>query len=47
MIFIIVCLIVSVFLAVILISEFWYIKQKKDSDKAHKENLRIQEEMTK
>ena len=42
MIFIIVCLTLSVCLAVILISEFWYIKQKKDSDKAYLEDLRIQ-----
>jgi len=42
MIFIIVCLTVSVCLAVILISEFWYIKQKKDSDKAYLEDLKIQ-----
>lgn len=42
MIFIIVCLTVSVCLAVILISELWYIKKKKDSDKAYLEDLRIQ-----
>ena len=42
MIFIIVCLTVSVCLAVILISELWYIKQKKDLDKAYLEDLRIQ-----
>ncbi len=42
MIFIIVCLVVVVSLAVILISELWYMKQKKDSDKAYLEDLRIQ-----
>ena len=42
MIFIIVCLVVVVSLAVILISELWYIKQKKDLDKAYLEDLRIQ-----
>tara|TARA_R110001632_G_scaffold662_1_gene2396 strand:- start:276 stop:467 length:192 start_codon:yes stop_codon:yes gene_type:complete len=42
MIFIIVCLVVVVSLAVILISELWYIKQKKDLDKAYLEDLRNQ-----
>jgi len=43
MIFIIIVLaVVSVFIAVILISELWYIKEKKDSDKAYLEDLRIQ-----
>jgi len=42
MIFIIICLTVSVCLAVIVISEFWYIKKKKDSDRAYLEDLRIQ-----
>jgi hypothetical protein len=42
MIFIIVCLVVVFSLAVILISELWYIKQKKDLDKAYLEDLRIQ-----
>ena len=42
MIFIIVCLVVVVSLAVILISELWYMKQKKDSDKAYLEDLRNQ-----
>lgn len=41
-VFIIVCSVVVVFLAVIVISEFWYIKQKKDSDRAYLEDLRIQ-----
>lgn len=39
---IIVLAVVSVFIAVILISELWYIKEKKDSDKAYLEDLRIQ-----
>lgn len=41
-IIIIVLAVVSVFIAVILISELWYIKEKKDSDKAYLEDLRIQ-----
>ena len=43
MIFIIVCLVVVVSLAVILISELWYMKQLKYSDKAYLEDLKIQE----
>ena len=42
MIFIIVCLTLSVMIGVIVISELWYIKEKKDLDKAHLEDLRIQ-----
>jgi regulatory protein YycI of two-component signal transduction system YycFG len=42
MIFIIVCLVVSVCLAVIVISEFWYINQKKKTHKSYIEDLKIQ-----
>jgi hypothetical protein len=39
MILIIVCLIVSFCLAVILISEFWYIREKKKLHKSYLEDL--------
>lgn len=35
--------VVGISLAVVLISELWYKKQLKDSDKAYLEDLKIQE----